>query len=225
MPILMYHYISSPPPGADAIRLDLSVSPARFASHLQALKDAGYQSITLRTLFDHLMRGEPLPDNPIVISIDDGYEDGYVNGFPILQEAGFSAAFFVITDFVNEERPEYMSWDQMREMAEAGMEIGCHSRNHPDLRGKSVDYLVWQALGCQESIELELGFHPHLISYPSGWYDQRTIEVFHSAHYWGGLVSHQGNIQSSSRPFELVRLRVRGAHTAEDLLEVLELEW
>ncbi|HUW14255.1 MAG TPA: hypothetical protein VM537_31320, partial [Anaerolineae bacterium] len=47
VPILMYHYISSPPPGADAIRLDLSVSPARFASHLQALKDAGYQSITL----------------------------------------------------------------------------------------------------------------------------------------------------------------------------------
>lgn len=225
VPILMYHYISTPPPGADAIRRDLSVPPQLFASHLQALRQAGYQSITLRMLFDHLMRGQPLPDKPILITIDDGYADAYVNAFPLLQEYGFTAAFFVITDFVNEQRPEYASWDQWREMAAAGMEIGCHSRNHPDLRGQSVDYLVWQALGCKESIELELGFHPRFISYPSGGYDQQTIAVFHSAHYWGGLSSHQGLRQSSDRPFELVRIRVRGSHTADDLLYLLSLDW
>jgi len=222
---LMYHYISSPPPGADAVRRDLSVSPKRFASHLRALRQAGYHSISLRQLFDHLMRGRPLPPKPIIITIDDGYADAYTNAFPLLREYGFTASFFVITDFVNERRPEYVSWDQLREMAAAGMEIGCHSRNHPDLRGKSVDYLVWQALGCKESIELELGFHPRFISYPSGGYDQRTIDVFHSAHYWGGLTSHQGIVQSSDRPFELVRIRVRGSYTAEDLLYVLNLEW
>jgi len=221
----MYHYISSPPAGADAIRRDLSVAPERFASHLRALREAGYESITLRKLFDHLMSGTPLPQKPIVITLDDGYVDNYLNAFPLLQEQGFSANFFVITDFVNEERSEYMSWDQLREMAAAGMEIGCHSRNHPDLRDKSLDYLVWQALGCKESIELELGFHPRFISYPSGLYDQQTIDVFHSAHYWGGLTSHQGNRHSSSHPFELERLRVRGSYTADKLLDVLELEW
>jgi peptidoglycan/xylan/chitin deacetylase (PgdA/CDA1 family) len=221
----MYHYISSPPAGADAIRRDLSVPPERFASHLQALRDVGYQSITLRRLFDHLMRGQPLPEKPVIITMDDGYVDNYSNAFPVLREQGFSASFFVITDFVNEQRPEYMSWDQLREMAAAGMEVGCHSRNHPNLSGRSVDYLVWQALGCKESFELEMGFHPRFISYPSGLYDQRTIDVFYSAHYWGGLTSHQGDRQSSSRPFELRRLRVRGSYTAEDLLDLLELEW
>lgn len=225
VPILMYHYISQPPPGANAIRRDLSMSPELFASHLQALNKAGYQSTSLRALFDHLMRGQPLPPKPIIITIDDGYADAYVNAFPLLQEYGFTASFFVITDFVNEERAEHVSWEQLREMAAAGMEIGCHSRNHPDLRGQSVDYLVWQALGCKESIELELGFHPRFISYPSGGYDQRTIDVFHSAHYWGGLTSHQGTYQSSNHPFELKRLRVRGYHTADDLMYLLGLEW
>jgi peptidoglycan/xylan/chitin deacetylase (PgdA/CDA1 family) len=225
VPILMYHYISTPPQGAGPVRRDLSVPPERFASHLQALHKAGYQSISLRTLLDHLTRGAPLPDNPIVITIDDGHTDAYVHAFPLLQEHGFTASFFVITDFVNEERPEHLSWDQLREMAAASMEIGCHSRNHPDLRGRSVDYLVWQALGCQESMELELGFHPRFISYPSGLYDQRTIQVFHSAHYWGGITSHQGQRQSSSHPFELMRIRVRGSHTADDLLYLLSLEW
>jgi len=221
----MYHYISQPPWGANAIRRDLSVPPERFASHLRALRQAGYHSISLRQLFDYLMRGQPLPPKPIIITIDDGYVDAYTNAFPLLQEYGFTASFFVITDFVNEQRPEYLSWDQLREMADAGMEIGCHSRNHPDLRAKSVDYLVWQALGCKESIELELGFHPRFISYPSGSYDQRTIDVFHSAHYWGGLTSHQGTYQSSDHPFELKRIRVRGSHTADDVLYLLGLEW
>lgn len=221
----MYHYISTPPPGADAIRRDLSVSPDLFASHLQTLSDAGYQTISLRTLLDHLMRGLPLPERPIVITMDDGYVDAYENGLPLLQEQGYTASFFVITDFVNEARPEYMSWDQLREMANAGMEVGCHSRNHPDLRGRTVDYLVWQALGCRESIELELGFHPRFISYPAGWYDQRTIDVFHSAHYWGGLTSHQGAHQSSTSPFELVRVRVRGSHSGDDVLRLLDLDW
>jgi len=221
----MYHYISDPPVGADAIRRDLSVPPERFAGHLLALHQAGYQAITLRQFFDTLTRGLPLPPKPIVITVDDGYVDAYDNAFPLLQENGFSAAFFVITDFVNEARPGYATWDQLREMAAAGMEIGCHSRNHPELSSKSVDYLVWQALGCKESIELELGFHPRFISYPSGLYDQRTIDVFHSAHYWGGLTSHQGNVQSSSHPFELVRLRVRGSYAAEDVLRLLELKW
>jgi len=225
VPILMYHHISVPPAGADAIRRDLSVAPELFASHLEALAKGGYETITLRQLVDHLTRGLVLPDKPVVITVDDGYSDNYENGFPLLREANAVAAFFVITDFLNEERSGYMTWDQLRQMAAAGMEIGCHSRNHPDLRRKSIDYLVWQALGCRESIELELGKHPRFITYPSGLYDQRTIDVFHSANYWGGLTSHQGTLQSSEALFELVRIRVRGSHSAEDLMSLVELDW
>jgi peptidoglycan/xylan/chitin deacetylase (PgdA/CDA1 family) len=50
MPILMYHHIEDPPPGADELRRDLSVSPQRFAEQLRYLKEQGYHSISLDDL-------------------------------------------------------------------------------------------------------------------------------------------------------------------------------
>ncbi|MCD6289881.1 MAG: polysaccharide deacetylase family protein, partial [Anaerolineae bacterium] len=225
VPILMYHHISAPPPGADKYRIDLSVPPDRFESHLQLLKEQGYTTISLRELIYHLTRGTSLPPRPIVLTFDDGYQDNYTNAFPLLKKYGFKATFFLITDFITEQRPGYMTWQQIKEMANAGMEIGSHSRNHPDLSGKPVDYLVWQALGSKEAIEHHVGIIPRFISWPSGRYDDQVIAVFHSAHFWGGVTTHQGTVQRSDRPFELQRIRVRGRYTAKDLLVLLRLDW
>ncbi len=225
VPILMYHYISAPPPGADKYRIDLSVSPERLESHLRYLRDQGYTTISLRDLVYHLTQGAPLPPKPIILTFDDGYEDQYLNAFPLLKKYGFRGTFFIITDFVTEERPGYMTWSQLKEMVAAGMEIGSHSRNHPDLRGKPVDYLVWQALGSKEAIEAHLGITPRFISWPSGRYDDQAIAVFHSAHFWGGVTTHQGTVQRSDRLFELQRIRVRGSYTAKYLDALLHLDW
>lgn len=221
----MYHYISASPPDADPYRRDLSVPPERFESHLRYLREQGYTSISLRDLVYHLTRGAPLPPKPIILTFDDGYADNYTNAFPLLQKYGFRAAFFVITDFVTEQRPGYMTWDQLKELAAAGMEIGSHSRNHPDLRGQSLDYLVWQALGSKEAIEYYLGITPRFVAYPSGRYDDQTIAVFRSAHFWAGLTITQGTEQRSDRLFELQRIRVRGQYTADDLDTLLHLDW
>ena len=78
----MYHYISEPPPGADVYRRDLSVAPADFEAQLAWLRDQGYESITLTDLVYNLALGWPLPDEPIVITFDDGYVDNYTNAFP-----------------------------------------------------------------------------------------------------------------------------------------------
>ena len=75
VPILMYHYISVSPPGADAVRRDLSVSPEALEAHLRYLQQEGYTAITLRDLSMALQCGYPLPPKPIVLTFDDGYRD------------------------------------------------------------------------------------------------------------------------------------------------------
>jgi peptidoglycan/xylan/chitin deacetylase (PgdA/CDA1 family) len=130
-----------------------------------------------------------------------------------------------VTDFINEQQPEYLTWDMVREMAAAGMSIEAHGRNHVSLRGKDTDYLVWQALGSLESIEHELGVRPRFVSYPAGEYDRLTIDIFHSANYWGGITTIQGATHSGDNLFELRRVRVRGTTTPDELSRLLALDW
>ena len=142
----MYHYLSSPPSDADRYRRDLSVSPELFEQHLAYLKEQGYQTISLDDLTYSLALGRPLPsgEKPILITFDDGYLDNYQNAFPLLQKYGFTGVFFVVTELAERASagmiaPDglryadaYMTWDQLRAMTAAGMEVECHARVHED---------------------------------------------------------------------------------------------
>lgn len=225
VPILMYHYLSEPPADADIYRRDLSVSPALFTAQVDAMQAAGYTTVSLYDLLGYLTQGTPLPTKSVVLTFDDGYRDNYVNALPILKAHGMKATFFIVSDFIDEKRPEYLSWDMVRELYAAGMSIEAHGRNHVSLRGKDKDYLIWQALGNAETIQAELGVRPRFICYPSGEYDQQTIDIFHSANYWAGLTTVQGATHDSQDMFELRRVRVRGTTTPEELIRILGLDW
>ncbi len=224
VPILMYHYLSDPPPGADRYRRDLSVSPAQFEQHLAYLQAQGYQPITLYDLLYHLTQGAPLPEKPVILTFDDGYSDNYDNAFPLLQQYGFTAAFFVITEVANQGEAGYMSWDQLRAMHAAGMDIECHARVHEYLPENDDARLVWQVLGCREAIESEIGQRPRFVAYPSGHFDDRVSAFFASDNYWGGITTQQGSLHSSDALFEIKRLRIRRTTTVKELAELLAFE-
>ena len=61
---------------------------------------------------------------------------------------------------MDEERPNYLTWEMAREMLAAGISIESHGRNHISLKNQDQDYLVWQALGSWETIQFELGVRP-----------------------------------------------------------------
>lgn len=222
VPILMYHYISEPPPGADRMRLDLTVTPENFRAQLQYLADAGYHTITLSDLYLYLTRGIPLPDKPVILTFDDGYRDAYEVVFPMLLEYGFTGTFFVLATPAHFESPGYMTWAQMKEMADAGMDIEAHGRDHVDLRRRSYEYLVYQILGIQEAIYYHTGRLPRFFCYPSGRYDDDVIAVLKSAGYWGAVTTEWGNTHSLDNIFTMPRIRVRGSDTLASFVKKLE---
>ncbi len=216
IPILMYHYISAPPADADVYRLDLSVRPDDFRAQMVWLKENGYQTITLYDLIYALNIGWPsLPDKPIVLTFDDGYADNYENAFPILKEFGFVGTFFILTDVTDRSQPGYMTWDMLREMSQAGMDIEVHGREHIEYTGRSRDWLIYHLLGPAQTIEANLGYQPRFIAYTAGKYDQEVIDVAHEMGYWGAVTTIHGTLQEKQHPFELTRLRVRGGWELE----------
>jgi peptidoglycan/xylan/chitin deacetylase (PgdA/CDA1 family) len=225
VPILMYHYISDPPPGADAYRLDLSVSPAKFEEQLRYLRREGYESITLNDLALYLTVGQPLPPKPIILTFDDGYKDAYTHAFPLLQRYGFTGTFFLISGPIDAHNSEYLTWADVEEMAAAGMKFEPHSYDHPDLRNRGYNYVVFQVLAPKGAIEERTGETCRFFAYPSGRYDQLVIDVLRSANFWGAVLTEQGATHTADDLFTLRRVRVHGDGTLDDFIRTLNLDW
>lgn len=225
VPILMYHHIAVPPAGADAIRRDLSVSPAAFEEQLRYLKEQGYRSISLYQLNRHLQRGDPLPEKPIVFTFDDGYDDNFAYAFPLLVKYGFTGTFFLITEPIDAGREGYMTWPQVSLMSRMGMDMEPHTYTHPDLTGQPVDYIVWQVIGSKEAIEERTGKTCRFFSYPSGRYDAPVVDVLRSAHFWGAVTVQTGVTHTSGGMFDLARIRVRGSDSLDTFVTKLNLDY
>jgi peptidoglycan/xylan/chitin deacetylase (PgdA/CDA1 family) len=222
VPILMYHYISVPPPEADDIRLDLSVTPAQFEAHLAYLRQAGYETISMRQLAYALSQQAPLPPKPIIITFDDGYRDNYENAFPLLRKYGYTGVFFVFNYPIDTGDANYLTWDMVIEMHKAGMEIGSHSYRHWDLRGRDADFLIYEIVGSKEAIEQRIGEPVRFFAYPFGYYDDLTKRVIESAHFWNAVTTELGIEQSFDNRFEMPRIRMHGYDQVDELAKKLK---
>ena len=224
VPILMYHYISQPPADADVYRVDLSVTPDNFRQQLAWLRDNGYTGIDYYELSLAIVGFTELPEKPVLLTFDDGYLDNYTAAFPLLQEYGYKATFFVVTDFVDFNREGYMTWAMLEEMSRAGHRIESHSRTHPDLRDKDRDGLIWEILGSQETIAAHVGYKPRYFCYPGGDYNEATIQMLRELDFWGAATTANDTWHGFNERFEWGRLRIRNDTTLQEFANVLDLE-
>lgn len=222
VPILMYHYISIPPEGADKYRMDLSVSPDNFREQMQYLFDNGYKTVSLYDLSLAITNKSQLPERPVIITIDDGYRDNYENAFPILREMGFNASFFVATEFIDREDPNYMTWPMIEEMASAGMSFEPHSKTHPDLTEHDRDFIIWEVLGSRETLQAHIGYRPNYFAYPSGRFNEEVLEIMAELDFWGAVTTEAGIWHGFDNRYEWPRLRVRNITTIEEFADLLE---
>jgi biofilm PGA synthesis lipoprotein PgaB len=143
--VLMYHHFAETENGA-------TISAKKFRSQLKTLRDNGYHFISMNDFLLFKLHGNDLPDNAVLITIDDGYESVYRVAYPVLREFGAEAATFVVvqsTDYPmkNGENFPHLSWSQMREMKSAGMSFyshtyGLHRKVAADVSGRQAPALT-----------------------------------------------------------------------------------
>jgi peptidoglycan/xylan/chitin deacetylase (PgdA/CDA1 family) len=221
VPILMYHYVSPLPPNADNIRIGLTLDPTIFRQHIQYLYDEGYTGISLYEMNDALENGTTLAPKSIILTFDDGYIDHYTTVFPILQEFGFTGTFFIVTAFIDNNLPGYMNWQQITEMANAGMSLEAHTKNHADLRNRDYDFLVYEIMGSFESIEAHTGIESRMFAYPVGHYDDTTLIVLDSTPALGAVTTQIGLYHTTDNYLEIPRMRINNDTTVSGLAYLL----
>jgi peptidoglycan/xylan/chitin deacetylase (PgdA/CDA1 family) len=137
----------------------------------------------------------------VAITFDDGFRSVLELAFPSLQLVGWPATLFVPTEHVGRPGPmkwagidrwiggeherelHALRWDEIRELAEAGWEIGSHTRTHPHLTRLEDGALANELVGSRERCEAEVGRPCLTIAYPYGDVDARVAAAAREAAY------------------------------------------
>jgi peptidoglycan/xylan/chitin deacetylase (PgdA/CDA1 family) len=217
IPVLMYHHVRN-----DHGRIPkLTVSVREFERQMSALQAAGFHTISPDSLVAYVA-GERviLPDKPIVITFDDGYEDNYSQAFPILKRHGFQAAIFVVG--INFDRPNRLTSHQVREMLADGFTIGAHSMTHKHLTDISGEQLTYEVAGSKRVAERATHHQVKYFSYPGGHFNVETINALREAGYKGAFTGLTGlNRPRIDHVFMLRRIAVNSFTNFDKLLERL----
>lgn len=213
VPILMYHSISDNPKNL------LCLSPAHFAQQMQHLKDAGYHTITFGDL-DDWAAGKPIPVKPVLITFDDGYRDNYTNAFPVLKRLGLKAAIFMTTGFFDARMN--LTADMAKEMKASGLiEFGSHTVSHADLTTLPDDRLRNEIFQSKSELESKLGGPVAAFCYPSGRFNEKTVQYVKKAGYRFAVTTRPGWAELSQGALTLHRIRINGDLSLKQFKEML----
>ena len=207
----MYHEINEPAQAWSR----LAVSPAAFNEQLSYLVDADYTTLTAGAFAALLAQDAAVPPRTVVLTFDDGFEDFHRYAVPALTERSFTATVFVTTGWVQDgaasttRRPGRMlSWSQAAEVAAAGMEVGAHSSQHPQLDQIPGMRLHDELYGSKARLEDELGISVPGLAYPFGYSNAMVREVAQGAGYGYGYAVRNTMANAASDLFKLPRLTV-----------------
>jgi len=187
----------------------------QFEQQLDYIEKNGFNVWPLSKIVRYLLEGKKLPEKTVALTIDDAYITTYTEGYPRLRAEKFPFTVFVSTHAVDTGSKNYMSWEQMREMALHGAEFANHSLTHPFLlprssetKGEWKSRVVREIEEAQRKLHQELGSsmneNPKLFSYPFGEYNQNIIKILKELGYIGitqtsGVISSDTDLRTLPR--------------------------
>lgn len=201
IPVLMYHSISTIPGNT------LGVPVQQFTEEMKWLNQQNYTSLSLEEFYEALVNKTPVPEKPIVLTFDDGYSDNYDAAWPILHQYGFKATFFVTTSSVG---PGMMNWDQLTDLVHQGNSVASHTVHHYDLATLSSQQQADELSLSKKDVEDHLSNKVKALCFPSGKYNQTTLELMPKLGYTLGFTTQSGKVHLGDNLLTLKRLRISG---------------
>jgi peptidoglycan/xylan/chitin deacetylase (PgdA/CDA1 family) len=204
----MYHRIDVLRPSLPAITRSLTVAPVDFARQMRWLHAHGYHTVTQAQLFAALERHGRLPARPVLVTFDDGYRDVLKNAAPVLHRLGMKATAYVITSRISNGDVSFLTWAELHELEQDGIEIGSHTVHHSELPSLSDPVALQELIQSRNSLETRLGHPVQWFAYPAGRFDARTEALVRQAGYVLAVTTQPGTLQDARQPFALHRYEV-----------------
>jgi len=203
IPIIGLHAIE------DHIGAAIELYTGHFDKLCKVLKEYDYETITFTDLLNYIDYGKALPERPVIITSDDGFQDVYTNAFPILKKYGYKMAVFLVTGAIEDSEADrktngyfnkrtnvirpILIWPEIIEMSEYGCEFLSHTVNHIRLGLASDEEVLYELIQSKKDIESHLGNEVLFFAWP---YDNNSPLKWPlipeagyrgAVRYWGGI--------------------------------------
>src|SRR5882762_2970323 len=183
------------------------ITPAAFEAQMKGLKDRGITVIPMQDLLAWKRSEKNIPPRCAVVTFDDGWKSQYEVAWPIMKKYGYPFTMFIYTEGVRGGSlggGEAITWEQLADMRDNGVDIEAHSATHQDLReghtitlaspgGKKTrtkltgpQYEQWvqnEVVGCKQLLEQRLGIKINCFAVPFGNYNEHVKELARNAGY------------------------------------------
>lgn len=239
LPVLMYHQIGY---GYGKTH----VTPEIFEMHIVELKSAGYNTVDIFDLYEYVTGDGELPENPILITFDDGYQSNIDSAYPILKKYDYKATVFVIGSLMGKSEhngqsiiPHFSTWDV--DSIQGVLDVQSHGYNFhaidgiysPNerrgvlrLEGESYeDYVEAFEKDCDKMSKL-LGYTPVAFSYPYGEYNEESHQILKNLGFIATVTVENGiNKIERGNPdslYNLKRYNMENETTPQQMLEMIK---
>lgn len=228
IPILMYHKIDDDSPSEYWVTVD------NFHAQMELLHNLGYESITYDELRNYMLYGDALPAKPVIINLDDAYQNAYTKAKPILDEFGFIGVVNIPTGYIgnteqerqtnNWDPPEYavretsmLIWPELDNLRDAGWSIQSHSVTHPDMTTLTDIQIRTEIIESRDTIQDKLNEQPQYFCYPYGSYNSRVKQILQEEGYLGAISVVSGvENTATANLYELKRIYIKGTDTINE---------
>ncbi len=217
--VLCYHRLEEKPRPGDP----LAMTPGEFEKEMQQIKDSGFSVVPMQDFLAWRRGDKDIPAKSCVITIDDGYVSGYDTAWPILKKYGYPFTMFVYINYIG-SGGKSISWDQLAEMRDAGVDIECHTFYHSNLHnpGTMVDkptmvkvkhdietlgmdgYVRKEIVESKQMLEKQLGIRVNCIAYPYGNWSQKVRDLVKEAGYEAGFTVNGQPNRYSTPAFDIL---------------------
>lgn len=208
--LIMYHRFGENQYPSTSVRME------QLDAHIAELTSDRFHVKPVMEITDAILSGTPVQDRTVGITIDDAFKSVYERGWPKFRAAGLPVTLFVATGPIDEGHPDYMTWDQIRELHDAGVTIAAHGVHHAHMAGMPAEKSAYEINHSILRLTEELGEAPTLFAYPYGEASALLMTQVEETGIKAAFGQHSGAITPADNPMYLPRFPINERYGEED---------